>query len=135
VNKQDRDVPAYFLSAPTERFLGVLKRLGALPAGERMQIAAAVRARIGQLFDSSDADELRRVAQAAQDERWRSIYDGSSGPTDVGFASVLLVEQWALAKREVLDSASPIAATLAQRRRAAVEAFVQAHPDHGTEHE
>jgi len=122
-------VPAYFESAPTERFLGALNRLGTLPAGDRTQIATTVFARIEQFFGSNNAEDLRGIARAAQDERWRAIYNGNGKPTDVGFASVVLVEQWALAKRETVASASSVAAVLAERRRSAIEAFIDANMD------
>src|SRR5262245_21082840 len=115
---------AYFASAPTVRFLGMMERLCLLPATRRLKIAAAVFGEIGPLFGSRDIEELGRAARCAQDERWRLIYRGVGEENDL-FHSMAIVEQWVLASLALLHAASPVEDMLAEKRRSAVETFIR----------
>ena len=116
---------AYFASAPTVRFLGMMERLRLLSATQRLKIAAAVFGEIGPLFGSSDIEELGRAARCAQDQRWRLIYRGVGEATDHRFHSTAIAEQWMLASLALLRVASPVEEMLAEKRRSAVETFIR----------
>jgi heme oxygenase len=118
---------AFFASAPTERFLRAMERLRQLPALQRRKIAAAVHAEIAPLVANPDVDALRRAARAAQDERWRLISAGTRDMTDARFASVVVAEQWLLARLEIVGSAAAVSEALAQNRRNAIEDFIRAN--------
>jgi len=112
------------VSAPTVRFLRLLEELRRLPDTQRRKIAAGVLLVIGPLFARSDADALRQAARGAQDERWRLISEGTRDQRDVDLARVTLTEQWILAHLEIAGADAFGAQTLAEKRCAAVEAFV-----------
>jgi hypothetical protein len=116
---------AFFVSAPTVRFLRALDRLRFLPAADRQKIASRVRAEIVPLVGCPDLDALGRASRRAQDERWRLISAGTRDATDVRLAGVVLTEQWLLAHAELMRAAAPIAEVLAEKRRDAIEAFVR----------
>src|SRR5262245_9638243 len=92
---------AFFVSAPTVRFLQVLAGLGLLPTAQRRRIAAEVYSRIKPLVARPDIEELQQAAHDAQDERWRLISAGIDDMSDAGFASVALTEQWLRAQIEL----------------------------------
>jgi hypothetical protein len=116
---------AFFASAPTMRFLRAMEQLRLLPALQRGKIAAAVHAEIAPLLANPDVDALRRGARAAQDERWRLISAGTRDMSDARFASVVVAEQWLLARLEVVGSAAAAIAALAEKRRNAIEDFIR----------
>jgi len=116
---------AFFVSAPTVRFLQTMKELRLLPSTQQRKIAADVYGEIKPLIGTRDIDELRRAAQAAQDERWRLVSRGTRAMTDVGFATVVVTEQWLLAQREVIHASSPVAEVLAEKRCGAIEDFIR----------
>jgi hypothetical protein len=122
---------AYFVSAPTMRFLRALEQLRLLAAPQRRRIAAAVHAEIAPFVANPDADALSRAARAAQDERWRLISNGAGDMADVRFASIVVAEQWVLARLEIGRSAAVIEA-LAEKRRNAIEDFIRANLPGGT---
>jgi hypothetical protein len=110
---------AYFASAPTVRFLLAVQQLRLLPAMQRRKIAAAVFAEISALFGSREIDELRRAARRAQDERWRLIYRNETRSP-----SLVMAEQWMLARIALAGGVSPVEEILAQKRCSAVETFI-----------
>ena len=118
---------AFFVSAPTVRFLRALEQLRLLEATKRRKIAASVYAKIKPLIGSPDIDALRSAAQVAQDERWRFIYAGITEMSDVRFASTVLAEQWLIAQVELIHPAGPVAEVLAAKRSDAVEGFIRDH--------
>jgi len=111
---------AFFVSAPTVRFLRALDQLGLLPATQRRKIAAAVYAAIKPLVGSRDLDELRCAALDAQAERWRLISGGINELSDVA-----ITEQWLLGQVDLVRAASPVAEVLAEKRCAAIENFIR----------
>jgi hypothetical protein len=115
---------AFFVSAPTIRFLQAMEQVRLLPAPQRRQIAADVYSEIKPLVGTRNADRLGGRARAAQDERWRLISSGVREITDVRFARTAIAEQWVLAQLELLRPASPVAEVLAERRHRAIEDFV-----------
>jgi hypothetical protein len=118
---------AYFVSAPTVRFLQAIEKLALLPSVQRRTIAADVYTAIKPLAGSCDVDALRRAADGAQAERWRLISSGVGEPTEPRFATVTLTEQWLLAQLELLKPASPVAEVLADKRCSAIELFIRHH--------
>jgi hypothetical protein len=110
---------AYFASAPTVRFLLAVERLRLLPATQRRKIAAAVFAEISPLVGNRDIDELQGAARRAQDERWRLIYRNEPRSP-----SLVMAEQWMLAKLALVGSSSAVEEILAQKRCSAVETFI-----------
>jgi hypothetical protein len=116
---------AFFVSAPTVRFLRALQELSPLPSAQRRRIAADVYTRIKPLVGGVDVDELRRAAAEAQAERWRLISRGVCHMADVGFASVVLTEQWLLAQAELAEAGAPVREALAGKRSEAIEDFVR----------
>jgi hypothetical protein len=106
------------------RFLRAMERLRVLPALQRRKIAAAVHAEIAPHAANPDVDALRRAARTAQDERWRLISAGTRDMTDDRFASVVVTEQWLLARLEIVGSAAAVTETLAEKRRNAIEEFI-----------
>jgi len=115
---------AYFVSAPTVRFLLAIKRLGLLPAAQRRKIAADVYGEIKPFFAGQDVDALRRAARGAQDERWQLISHDVRDMTDTRFATVVIAEKWMLARLELLLGAAPVAEVLAEKRCDVVEKFI-----------
>jgi len=115
---------AYFVSAPTVRFLLAIERLGLLPAAQRRKIAADVYGEIKPFFASQDVDALRRAAQGAQDERWQLISRDVRAMTDTRFATVVITEKWMLARLELVLGAAPVAEVLAEKRCDVVEKFI-----------
>jgi hypothetical protein len=101
-----------------------MEQLRVLPALQRRSIAAAVHAEIAPLAANLDVDALRRAARTAQDERWRLISAGTRDMTDDRFASVVVAEQWLLARLEIVGSAA-VTETLAEKRRNAIEDFIR----------
>src|SRR5215217_925269 len=99
---------AYFVSAPTVRFLQAMDQMALLPAAQRRKIAADVYSDVKWLVGSRNIDELRRCAQGAQDERWRLISSGVCEMSNPRFARAAIAEQWILARRELLHPASPV---------------------------
>jgi hypothetical protein len=118
---------AFFVSAPTVRFLRAVKQLRLLSATQKRNIALTVYSEIKPLVGSSEVDALRRAAQAAQDERWRLVFAGTRDMRDPRFASVVLAEQWILAQAELARTAPPVAEVLASKRRDVVEGFIRDH--------
>ena len=118
---------AFFVSAPTVRFLRALEQLRLLDAPQRRKIAAVVYGEIKPLVGSPDIDALRRAARVAQDARWRFISTGMRDMSDVRFASTVLAEQWLLAQVELVRAASPVAEVLAAKRSDAIEGFIRDH--------
>jgi hypothetical protein len=115
---------AFFVSAPTVRFLRTVERLAALPHTQRRKIAAGVLAEIKPLLASRDLDELSNAARRFQDERWRLISSDVREITDIRFASVVVTEQWILARLELVRAVSPVEEVLAEKRYTAVERFI-----------
>lgn len=115
---------AFFMSAPTLRFLRVLDRLRVLPLGQQRKIAASVYTQIKPLVRSADLDELSGATQIAQDERWRLVSAGTCDMTDARLAGVVLTEQWLRARAELIRGVAPVAEVLAEKRREAIEAFI-----------
>jgi hypothetical protein len=115
---------AFFVSAPTVRFLDTIGRLRLLGEAQRRKIAATVLAEIKPFMDAHDRAELGGAAGRAQDQRWRLISQDAGDMRDPHFASVFVTEQWLTARLEVVRAASPIAELLADKRCAAVEAFI-----------
>jgi hypothetical protein len=116
---------AFFVSAPSVRLLRAIAELDLLPEAQRRKIAATVLAEIKPLFRSRDRDELGRVARLAQDERWRLIASDIRQMADPRFASVVMTEQWVLARLELVRGSSPVAELLAEKRCAGIEAFIR----------
>jgi hypothetical protein len=110
---------AYFASAPTVRFLLAVRQLRRLPAMQRRKIAAAVFAEISPLFGNREVDELRRAARRAQDQRWRLIYQNEPRSQ-----SLVMAEQWMLARLALVGGVSPVEEILAHKRCSAVETFI-----------
>ena len=104
-----------------------MERLRQLPALQRRNIAAAVHVEIAPLVGNRDVDALRRAARATQDERWRLIASGNRDMTDARFASVVVAEQWLLARLEIAASAGAVSEALAEKRRNAIEDFIRAN--------
>jgi len=125
---------AYFVSAPTLRFLRAVEQLRLLPAPQRRRIAAGVYAEIRPHIGSPNVEELCAAARAAQDERWRLIYCGRNDMTDARFAGVVVAEQWLVAQAELVRAARPVAEVLAEKRRDAIEGFIRDNlPAEGSE--
>lgn|SRR6266540_3555112 len=116
---------AFFMSAPTVRFLQAMEQVRLLPAAQRREIAVEVYSEIKPLVGSRNTDQLGRRAQVAQDERWRLISSGVREFTDVRFACTAIAEQWVLARLDLLRPASPVAEALAERRCRIIEDFVR----------
>jgi hypothetical protein len=123
--RQDMSKCAFFVSAPTVRFLKVMRELGTFPSAQRRRIAADVYTRIKPLVGNRHIDQLRHAARGVQDERWRLISGGSGEMCDVGFASVALTEQWLRAQIELDHTGSPIREALAEKRSEAIENFIR----------
>jgi len=123
---------AFFVSAPTVRFLNVMEQIGLLPTPQRRNIAADVYSAIAPLTGSVDRDHLRRCARALQDERWRLISSGVADIDNVRFVRATIFEQWLRAQLELLGSASPVTEILAERRCRAIEQFVRENFSPGT---
>ena len=115
---------AFFVSAPTVRFLRAMKQVSLLAAAQRWKIAIDVSSQIKSLVGSRDIDELRRCAQMAQGERWRLISSGIREMIDPRFARTAIAEQWLLARIELVHPTSPVAEILAERRCRIVEDFL-----------
>jgi hypothetical protein len=116
---------AFFVSAPTVRFLRAIEQLALLPSAQKRTIAADVYTTIKPLVGSADVAALRRAVDDVQAERWRLISTGIGEPTDARFARVALAEQWLLAQLELLRATSPVAEVLAGRRCGAIESFIR----------
>jgi hypothetical protein len=116
---------AFFVSAPTVRFLQVMRALGLLPQTQRRRVAADVYSAIKPLVGTLDIDELRRAAQSTQDERWKMISRGIGEITDPGFARVAVAEQWMLAQIELVRGGAPVKEALAEKRAGAIEQFIR----------
>jgi hypothetical protein len=106
------------------RFLRTVERLASLPQTQRRKIAASVLAEIKPLFASRDFDELNTAVRRFQDERWRLISSDVREITDIRFASVVLTEQWLLARLELVRAVSPVGEVLAEKRCAAIERLI-----------
>jgi hypothetical protein len=115
---------AYFVSAPTVRFLETLARFASVAPPLRRKIAANVLIAIKPLLGSSCLEQLGAAARRYQDERWRLIASDIRDVSDPRFAAVLLTEQWILAQRELLRGGAPVSEVLADKRRAALERFI-----------
>jgi hypothetical protein len=115
---------AYFVSAPTARFLRKVERLSSLPIMQRRKVAAGVLEQIKSYLASTDLDLLSAAARDYQDERWRLISSDIRDITDVRFATVLMIEQWILARLKLLRNVSPVDEVLAEKRRATIERFI-----------
>jgi len=116
---------ALFVSAPTVRFLRAVEKVRLLPAAHRQTIAVAVYANIKPLIGCCDLDELCAAARVAQDERWRLVSSGTCDKADIGFATVVITEQWLRAQIELVRAAAPIAEVLAEKRRDTIEEFIR----------
>ena len=123
---------AFFVSAPTVRFLNAMEQVRLLPALQRRNIAADVYSAIAPLTGSTEFDHLRRCARALQDERWRLISSGVVDIANVRFARATIVEQWLRGQLELLGSVSPVTEILAERRCRAVEQFIRENFSPGT---
>jgi hypothetical protein len=115
---------AYFVSAPTVRFLRTVERLDTLPFGQRRKIAARVFEQIKPLLACRDASRLGQVVAGYQDERWRFIFRGIHDVDKEGFTVVVLTEQWIGARLEVVRGVPPVNEILAEKRCTAVECFI-----------
>jgi len=111
------------LIGSTRRLLRQLENAGLLPREHRARIARGVFAAIGPHTETNDAHELRQLRRRAQDDRARLMYTGARDFSDVQFAVATLVEQWAVAKMELIAPRSND--VLAQRRCQAIEEFAR----------
>jgi hypothetical protein len=109
----------------TERFFGSMLRLRSLPKGRQQQIAQTAFAAIQPSLGSMDINDLRQLRRRCQDERALLIYEGAREFTDARYAAAILVEQWALARLELIEARSLVTEILAERRRKAIEDFVR----------
>jgi hypothetical protein len=102
-----------------------MQELQSLPPETRRGIARRVADEIGPLLGKRAADRVRELRHRAQDERWRLLSQGFRSWADVRFGPVVLSEQWAIAKLEIIDGAHPIREILAERRLRTIESFVR----------
>jgi hypothetical protein len=113
------------LSGSTARFLRSMHQLRFLEQQRQQQIAAAVFAEIQPLLDTQDIVALHQLRRYYQDERAVLLYDGARDFSDSGYAAAVLIEQWAIARAEMIRPRSLAAEVLAERCCKAIEDFVR----------
>ena len=117
--------PVASFLASTKRFSHLLEQARSMPEQHRQQIAVDLFLQSKDLLDTQDADELKAVRHRAQDDRARLIYDGARDFTDARFAVATIIEQWAIARGELISPRFLTSGLLAQRRCTAIEKFIR----------
>jgi len=106
-----------------------MEQIRSLAKVDRRQISEQVFAEIRPYLGSDDGDELQELRRRAQDQRAKLIYEGARHFADVQYAAVTMLEQWAIAKFELIVSRSALTHILAERRCKAVEDFLRDNLD------
>jgi hypothetical protein len=113
------------LTGSTARFLRSMHQLRFLPEKHQQQIAAAVFAEIQPLLETDNLAALHQLRRRYQDERAVLIYDGARDFSDSRYAAAVLIEQWAIARAEIVMRRSLATEVLAERCCKAIEDFVR----------
>ena len=102
-----------------------MHQLRFLAEQQQQQIAAAVFSEMRLLLGTSDLTALHQLRRHYQDERAILIYEGARDFSDSRYAAAALIEQWAIARSELLAPRSLAAEILAERCCKAIEDFVR----------
>jgi hypothetical protein len=114
-----------FLTRSNERFLRSIFQMRCLAKEHRRQIAAHVFAEIQSLLETDDIVQLRQLRRQYQHERALLIYDGARDFSDPRYAAAVLIEQWAIARSEIIMRRSLVTEVLAERCCKTIEDFVR----------